>query len=77
MKKPPACRGIKVVGLRQLCELCGPLRALRLRISLSPADSLCAKLAKDRKARGGGVVSKEGRPYRLHTEFIPITLADY
>jgi hypothetical protein len=48
------------------------LRALRYfarlcvqRISLSRADSFCAKLAKDRKAHGGGVVSKEGRPYRL------------
>jgi hypothetical protein len=40
---------------------------LRPRISLSPADSFCAKLAKDRKARGGGVVSKEGRPYKFIT----------
>jgi len=43
--------GIQVMGLRQLYELCGPLRALRQRISLSRADSFCAKLAKDRKAR--------------------------
>jgi len=40
--------GIQVMGLRQLC---GPLRALRQRISLSRADSFCAKLAKDCKAR--------------------------
>jgi len=43
--------GIQVMRLRQLCELCDPLRALRQRISLSRADSFCAKLAKDRKAR--------------------------
>jgi hypothetical protein len=45
--------------------LCGPLRALRQRISLSRADSYCAKLAKDRKLAkklGFGVVSKEGAP---------------
>jgi hypothetical protein len=53
------------IGLRQLCDLCGSLRALRQRISLSRADSFCAKLAKDRKARGGGVVSKEDRPLYL------------
>jgi hypothetical protein len=43
---------------KPLCELCIQ------RISLSRADSFCAKLAKDRKAHGGGVVSKEGRPDR-------------
>jgi hypothetical protein len=40
--------------------LCGPLRAFRQRISLSRADSYCAKLA---KKLGFGVVSKEGHPY--------------
>ena len=39
------------MGLRQLCELCGPLRALRKRNPLKKERYVSAKLAKDRKVR--------------------------
>jgi len=39
------------MGVRQLCELCGPLRALRKRNPLEKQRYVGAKLAKDRKAR--------------------------
>ena len=50
------------------------LRALRYFASFAlkylsfSSGFLCAKLAKDRKARGVGVASKEGRPYRSPRE---------
>jgi len=59
MKKPPGMPRYQGRGFTSA------LRALRQRISLFRADSFYAKLAKDRKARGAGVVSKEGRPYMI------------
>jgi hypothetical protein len=54
MKKPLACFAV-------LCELCA-------NVSLSRADSYCAKLA---KKLGFGVVSKESRPYMFIKVFTP------
>jgi hypothetical protein len=43
--------GIQVMGLPQLCEPCGPLRALRKKNPLEKERYVGAKLAKDRKVR--------------------------
>ena len=51
-------------SLAQRREPCGPLRALRKGIRSRKERYVSAKLAKDRKARGVGAVSKEGRPYK-------------